>query len=653
MIENIIYECFLLNIELEYNNYNEIFNFIPENYDYIFDIIREYWNCLGSELQKIGILEIEIFLNMICYKIGDLFKNYENFINVEIRNEFEKKVNSIIEESILDYENYKKRYIEINNELNNIKLNSIKCIIEEYFNPELYSENEYPFFKYFMYTKYPSKNNLKNSLELIKEYEIKYPIITHFINNYKDIEILQNITKINPFINSMLNIYSYKITRKEGKKLIIKDELKRIGNPILNKQFEEFKIGWNNIYQYIKKMQENTNVKNKYLLKYLCYESMEPKDICEDDFIANVLKDNGELFFGMYLSSIYQLFISWQNNFLSSIKFSNNKNKIENSFKKNINEENQIYLEEAIEKNIINFNFNNKYSLYKSFEEIINIFSKRKCINLDNNINYNQYTLIEYDFDLIEEELSKIILGNQKFFMTNQKFIRYGFEVFLEDNSNIINEFIQKYKQISLNEDEIKILDNFYNEKDNFPQFLFTLQLLISYLTKENYNNNLSLYEIINKISKFVYIEENYKIFFEKNNNFTLSNLISIFEYIEFLCFPKLINNINPVYKEDINDEEINKINKYFENNKDIIIKKEILAISVRRFISRFLTGERVQLQFKEDEHLLYFIQIKEEFWSEQIFNNSKFNEEIDLMSKSFFIKVNQSLKFYQYLENI
>ena len=36
----------------------------------------------------------------------------------------------------------------------------------------------------------------------------------------------------------MLNIYSYKFfTRDKGKKLIIKDELKRINNPILNKQF--------------------------------------------------------------------------------------------------------------------------------------------------------------------------------------------------------------------------------------------------------------------------------------------------------------------------------------------------------------------------------------------------------------------------------
>ena len=652
LIESIIYECLLLNIELEYNNFNDIINFLPENYEYIFDILRECWNCLEIELQNKGIKEVEIFLNMICYKIGDFFKNYESFNNIEIRNEFEKKVNSIIEESILDFENYKKRYIEINNELNNIKLNSIKCIIEEYFNPELYSEKDYPFFKYFMYTKYPSKKNLKKSLELINEYETKYPIITNFINNYKDIEILQNITKINPFINSMLNIYSYKITRKDGKILKIKDELNRIDNPILNKQFEEFKKGWNNIYCYINEMQKNTLFKNKYLLKYICYESMKPKDILDNDLIANVLKDDGELFFGMYISAVYQLFISWQNNFLSSIKFSNNKNRILNSFKKNMNEENDIYLEEAIDNNIINFNFNNKYSSYKSFDEIINIFSKRICIDLDNNINYNQYKYIEYNFDLIEEELAKIILGNQKYFKTNQKFIIYGFEAFIDDNSNIINEFSKKYQQISLNQDEIKILYNFYNEKDIFPQFLFTLQLLISYLINENFENNISLYKIINKISKFIHIETIYKIFFEKNNNFKLSNLISIFEYIEFLCFPKLINNINPIYKEDINDEEINKINLYFEKNKDIIINKEILAISIRRFISRFLTGDRIQIQFKEDENILYFIQLKQEFWSETIFNNSKFDEEIDLMSKSFFIKVNQSLNFYRYLTN-
>ena len=40
---------------------------------------------------------------MIYNKIGNLFINYEIFNTIEIRNEFENKINLIIEESINNY----------------------------------------------------------------------------------------------------------------------------------------------------------------------------------------------------------------------------------------------------------------------------------------------------------------------------------------------------------------------------------------------------------------------------------------------------------------------------------------------------------------------------------------------------------------------
>ena len=184
-------------------------NLIPNNYDSIFDVLTDCFDLLENELEKKGIKEIEIFFNMIYNKIGNLFINYEIFNTIEIRNEFENKINLIIEESINNYEDYKKKYIEINNELNRINLNSYKCIIEEYFSPEIYPENKYPFFKYFMLRDYQSKNNLKKTIELIPEYEMKYPIINNLLNDNGEIETLKNLIKINPFINSMINIYKY------------------------------------------------------------------------------------------------------------------------------------------------------------------------------------------------------------------------------------------------------------------------------------------------------------------------------------------------------------------------------------------------------------------------------------------------------------
>ena len=38
---------------------------------------------------------------------------------------------------------------------------------------------------------------------------MKYPIINNLLNDNGEIETLKNLIKINPFINSMINIYKY------------------------------------------------------------------------------------------------------------------------------------------------------------------------------------------------------------------------------------------------------------------------------------------------------------------------------------------------------------------------------------------------------------------------------------------------------------
>ena len=80
------------------------------------------------------------------------------------------------------------------------------------------------------------------------------------------------------------------------------------------------------------------------------------------------------------------------------------------------------------------------------------------------------------------------------------------------------------------------------------------------------------------------------------------------------------------------------------------MISKQLIATTVRRLISRFLSGKRGENEIKEDENLLYFLQAKEEFWSKDLFNNPKFDEEFEKMIYSFTVNVNQAVKFYDVL---
>ena len=172
-------------------------------------------------------------------------------------------------------------------------------------------------------------------------------------------------------------------------------------------------------------------------------------------------------------------------------------------------------------------------------------------------------------------------------------------------------------------------------------------------MKNENCRSDLSISEIIYENSKFISIEDKYKIFFESNKNFKLINFISIYEYIEFLCFPILIENVDISYKLKIDEEEKNKLNEYFKNNNVIVISKELLLKSIRKFISRFLISKRINRNIKDDENILYYLKEKEDLWSKTIFNDIKFEDEFNLMIKSFSIKIIQSIELYKYLNQL
>ena len=49
----------------------------------------------------------------------------------------------------------------------------------------------------------------------------------------------------------MLNRHSYNLTRNESKKIKIKQDLLKINNENVNKMYEEFENGYNNLSHYI------------------------------------------------------------------------------------------------------------------------------------------------------------------------------------------------------------------------------------------------------------------------------------------------------------------------------------------------------------------------------------------------------------------
>ena len=650
LLSLIFYSSLYFGQLLGYIKENEIKQLIPKDSKSLFDVMCKTYKFLENALKAKGINEIQIFLNYIYPQLSNTLKNCPSIDTKEIRLNLENKINEIVDNCINGYEDYKKEYLKSNNLLNQMDIHSLRCIIQESIDPLVYPHDKYPYFRYFIVPKYPNQSQLIEELKLIPQNEQKYPIITNYLRDNGQIGALQTIIKINPFVNSMIETYTYKITREQGKELKIKDELLRLNNEILTKQFKDFQKGWTELNNFLQQKQRINEVKDQYLLKYKCRPPMVLKDIKDSDAIANVLNDDGEWLYGMYIAAAYQKFINWQNTFLNNIIGNISQSGVLHYFKEQL--EKEIYAQDATSSEVVSLNLNNANSIYNTFDEIITAFSKRIFINLEGDINYSNYKNIKYNFDLIEETIGKIILPGKKSFKSDvQKFITFGFEGYRGGNSTVIQEFIAKYNQNPLEKPERKILFDYTTKnRIDFNGLMFSLQLLIFYLKNENYQSTYSINDAIEKTPDFVKINDDCKEFFKEHDNFKLNILISIYEYIELLCYPQIVDNVNEDYKKEIEREEIEKINKYFSKENDKLIKKMLLATTVRRFISRFLSGKRGENEIKEDEKLLYFIQAKEEFWAKEIFNDPKFENEFEQMVDSFDIKVNQAIIFYNVL---
>ena len=610
------------------------------------------WKKIRELLEIKQIKNIQIFMNLLIPKLFDIINKEENFDTNQKRENFENKINTIINEIINDYKNLSEEYLKINQ--SNIDSNPYqKILTETIFN---LPEKDYPYFKYFTVPTYPNLKDLQKIVDDKKNKNEKYPVLTNYLNvlNNKKIKLLEYLTKINEFEMYLINTYSYKISREDAKKKKLKDELNNIDEKIkdkIKKQCEDFIDCYNN--EDILKL----------TTKYKCRKNMTERKIDNVDYLAYFLNDDGEIDYGMRIASIYQNFIDIQNEFLNniyeSIKIGKN-----NYYTKSIQK--QIIIQNATKNEVISLNIDT--DTYSSFYSIFSNYSNRDIFELDdkNNyqINYKKYRDINYDLNSIENTLAEILLtGKKKFITDEQIFITYENEGYHGKKSSLILNIIQKYPQQKLNinqNDELNIelqnsSDNIKEILNSFQLFMFTFVQLNLPLKKDFVFNDEFF---TNQFPQFIEINPKCK---QILNNVKLENLIDVYEIIEKKSFKEIIKNIEETYKIKLDKDLTEKIKNYFnninKNNIKVIITKTILTDVVRQFISRFLCENRTEPTIENEKNsLLDYLPIKEEFWIKYYnkdINLDKITEEFENIKTVFDIKIENAFEFYNYLYEI
>ena len=524
------------------------------------EIIEQNWFLLEEALREKSIQFIEIFMNLIFTKLSKLLKNCEYLQTIEERNNFEDKIENIIKESLNEYDSYKVQYIKKNYKQAQLDKNNIKIIINELVPVEEYSEKEYPFFKYFMTTKYQNKNSFLSQIEKInlKTFKSKYPLISQLLADNDNIKKLKYLPDINEFSNFIIDYYSNKITREEAKNKILDEKLlKKIEN-----KFNKFKSA-------VKEIKGDVSF-------YKSLKKIKYKELEKETPLIYFFNDDSELDYGIYITAAYQKFISWQNEFLQSIIPSIDEDSKLYFYLNNLKK--KIFAQDAIEENILSLENIN-------LENIIRKYSRRDIFKEDGTINYINYNSFVYDFDSIEKELAKLILpGKCLFKKDGLRFISYNFDI----NSEI-TIFNINYSQSNLNEKEKNKVYYYYKtnlkEKDinAYKNFFNSFLYLFFYLNRNKNDRNKKIIKILEDLPEDNKISKDFINFINKEGKeLEICQLIKVFLILEDLSFDKCINSLDNKFKSNFNKTVIENKNKIFE-------KKENLIKAIQKYMLRYL----------------------------------------------------------------
>ena len=544
---------------------------------------------------------------------------------------------------LLQYNDYSIRFIKENKRQLELDNYNIKTIINELCPPteDIYPFKDYPLLKYFVLTKYSKRDEFIKKLGPSNIYILKYPLLHQYLLENIDTKKLKYLPDFNEFTNYMVDYYSFKISRDDAKNKVLKNE------PIFKEQgftnkFKKFISAWNEI-------------KSK-AIKYKCRVPMKPIELSENDRLIYFLNDDGEIGNGMYLAAACQNFITWQNTFLQPIIDSVAQNGILHYFSKNMKKKIPVQNAKINQTLLLEDCFNN--SIYYDLDDIISTYSRRDIFKEDGTINYFNYNSFIYDFESIEEELGKILLPGKCLFDNedNLNFMTYWSEGYRGGKSDTLSVFYLKYPQKDLNDEEKKYIIDYIEQQRSkknydFKPILGSMQLIIFYLTNNLYKKDEKIINILSNTRKYLKIEDNcYKLFENEGKNLSLEKLMNVYFFIEHICFRDLVNTLDVSYKKDIEKplkEEIKS--KLYGHKKNEIYTVSQLAAALRRFISRYLVGERQSFDIDEKSNLTDHLS-RIDLWEENIGKLDDLNVILSLELDEFKLKVGQAYNFYQLL---
>jgi len=625
-ILNYILYSHLFFARLVTNKNQDFDKYLPQKMTWA-ETLNECWNILKNELLKEGIDSNEKFMSYIFSDLFQLLNNEKKIDNYESLIKFEDNLESNIQKYIKNYkESMNKNNLIIKK--NDTDKTSFSCLLKEVYTSLEYKKEDFPFYEYFYYTDYLNEEYISEKLSHMDEN--KYPILKSYLdsknvkkddnNNYS----LDNLNLFNSVLNLINEKYSNRISREYAEKKKLKDE---------------------DIY-----------VNNKNVIdKFIDFYNKIGEKLSIDNPLCDFLLDNDNKF-GKNYKNIYQKFTIEQNEKLVKLL----DNKIERGIF-DINCKNKINIQQINENEI----FTLRFPKQNSFIDIIFDSSYRKII--DNEARSNElYKEYEINYDLIEENMTEILLKNKKLLNDEVTEFIYNNEVFANQVTNLITLFKKRYNTKNIGIYDKVAIYKFYEDNKNNSQFcknmIYDFIELIKYLKdkrKENTDKTIEnakvndiniteetkIYEVVEKLNDT--FSNNFIKMFEKNDGLTIDKTSEIFLYYLKLIFD-LIKDELKNYQNELDEKSKEILKQYYQNEHPI--KQKDFASAIRLFVSLVLfLEEDKENKIKSNRNNLVNYLKSSDLWRSEIYDSDDFNKNINEL-KSINAQVNQILYLYEAL---
>jgi hypothetical protein len=606
---------------------NEFDQYLPKGMNWI-ETINGCWVMLKKELIKENIYTMEEFMNYLFIELFPIL-NKEKTIDkydklVELENKLESKIQDIIKK--YKEEGSKTESNQKENDNANDKETLISLLKEKYSKSE-YNFKEYPFYEYFYYTDYLNEDYIYEKLK--EMYKDKYPVLRRYLENkYKEDNNKYSLDHLYLF-NNVLNLISEKyfniISREYAEKNKLKDSEIYINNKDLIDKFIEF-------YNSLDDIKDKSCNNNKLSI-----------DNKLGDFFID---ENNSI--GMTYKYIYKKFIKIQNEKLEpllDIKVS--KALFDNNCKIRIN------IQQIDERNIFTLQLPKNVSII----DILFNSSYRKILD-SNNLNNKSYREYEINYDIIEENMTDLLLNNKKLFNEQITEFIYNNELFSVHLTSLTTSFKERYIYTDITIFDKVVLYKFSEEnKANInlsKNMVNDFVTLLKYLNGQRKEKNKES-EIKEEDKISILIENNLKDsvkpefiqIFKNNDGLTVNKASSIFNYYLKTVFENIKTELDK-YQEKLSDTSKETINNYYKKE-DPINKKDI-AYAIRIFATLVLSQEKDKKNKIQSNHnnLVNYLRVSE-LWAKDIYDNPDFNKKLNEL-KLWNVEVNQAIPLYEYL---